>query len=296
MPPSFPASLLRGLAWLLGLPGRELRRGIARRFAARELRRDSKRARIVATNLALIGADPGLKEAVLRHTALTALESLRLWTRPAATNLREVVEVEGEAALRAAEAGGRGLLLVAPHHGNWELLVQWMAARGPFSLLYTRGGSPAVDAFLRRARERGGVTAVAADAHGMKPLLRALQRGEAVGITPDQVPEGPGGLWSPFFGQPALTMTLIHRLAGRSGAPLVLAAAERRDDGRFRIRLRPLPPEVTSGTLQAGVDALNLAVEDFVRPALAQYQWTYKRFMARRPGEDPVNPYWPHCY
>lgn len=292
----FPALLLRGLAWLLGLPGRGLRRRLARRFAARELRRNSKRARIVATNLALIGADPALRAEVLEHTALTVLESLRLWTRPPARNLREVVAVEGEAVLREAEAAGRGVLLVAPHHGNWELLVQWMAARGPFSLLYTRGASPALDAFLRRSRERGGVTAVPADAHGMKPLLRALQRGETVGITPDQVPEGPGALWSTFFGQPALTMTLIHRLAGHSGARLVLGAAERRADGRFTVRLQALPEAVTAPPLEAGVDALNRAVEAFVRPALAQYQWTYKRFMARRPGEPAVNPYWPHCY
>jgi len=76
----------------------------------------------------------------------------------------------------------------------------------------------------------------------------------------------------------------------------VLAAAEREADGRFRILIEPLPPAVTSGTVQDGVDALNLAVEAMVRRDPMQYQWTYKRFKGQRPGEPLVNPYWPECY
>jgi KDO2-lipid IV(A) lauroyltransferase len=53
---------------------------------------------------------------------------------------------------------------------------------------------------------------------------------------------------------------------------------------------------VTSGPVEAGLDALNSAVEAFVRRDLTQYQWTYKRFKGQRPNEAPVNPYWPECY
>ena len=287
------AQALRALAWLAGLPKPALRRRIAGWLAARELRGESTRARIVACNLRLVGLDAGMQRDALLHTMLTALESLRFWTRPGASNLAEVVDVEGLDELAAAEAAGP-VLLVAPHHGNWELLVQWMARRRAFSLLYTAAESPALDRFLRLARERHGVRAVPADAHGMKPLLRALQQGGTVGITPDQVPDAGGALWSPFFGVPALTMTLIHRLAERSDARLVIGAAVRRDDGRFTLRFEALP--MTSGPVQAQIDAMNLAVEAFVRREPAQYQWTYKRFKGQRPGEELVNPYWPECY
>jgi KDO2-lipid IV(A) lauroyltransferase len=131
----------------------------------------------------------------------------------------------------------------------------------------------------------------------MKHLLRALKRGETLGITPDQTPDATGGQWSPFFGVPALTMTLLHRLGTRHPeARFLLAAAERLPGGRFRIVIEPLPATVTSGPVQVGLDALNSAVEAFVRRDLAQYQWTYKRFKGQRANEAPVNPYWPECY
>lgn len=296
MPVPLTAHALRALAWLAGCPGRRLRRRIAEHLAARECRRGSANARVVDCNLRLVGLDPALAEPALVQTVLTFLESLRFWTRPPAENLREVIGVDG---LEHFEAAGRAgpVVVVGLHHGNWELLVQWLAARGPFTLLYTRGKSPTFDGFLRRVRERCGVTAVAADAHGLKPLLRSLQRGEAVGIMPDQTPDGAGAAWSTFFGVPVLTMTLLHRLAARHReARFVLAIARREPDGRFRIVLEPLPDGVTSGTVQDGVDALNLAIEAVVRRDPDQYQWTYKRFKGQRPGEPLVNPYWPECY
>lgn len=253
-------------------------------------------ARVAGCNLRLTGLDEAMRHMALVQTQLSLLESLRFWTRPRAENLREIIDVVGLAHIEAAERAGP-VVIVAPHYGNWELLVQWLAARRPLTLIYTRAKLAAVDAFLRLVREGGGVRVVPADVHGMKPLLRALQRGETLGITPDQTPDEAGGEWSPFFGRPCLTMTLIHRLGVRHpGTSFLLAAAERLGDGRFRIVIEPLPATVTSGPVQTGVDALNSAVEAFVRRDLAQYQWTYKRFKGRRPGEALVNPYWPECY
>jgi KDO2-lipid IV(A) lauroyltransferase len=297
---SLLAHALRALAWLAGFAGGALRQRIALAVATREVRRQSARARVVACNLRLAALDPALAEAAIAQTLLTFLESLRFWTRPRAENLREVIALEDDVE-RCFPSGpakrGRPLVVVGPHLGNWELLVQWLAAHGPFTLLYTRGKSLTIDRFLRRVRERSGVTALPADAHGLKPLLRALKRGETVGIMPDQTPDGPGGRWSTFFGVPTLTMTLLHRLAMRHPeAQFVLAAAMRRPDGRFELRIEPLPPAVTSGPVQGSVDALNLAIETMVRRDPTQYQWTYKRFKGQRPGEPLVNPYWPECY
>jgi KDO2-lipid IV(A) lauroyltransferase len=290
------AHALRALAWLAGLPGPGLRQAIAERVAALDCRRRGTMVRVVDCNLRLAGLDAAMTRPVLMQTQLTLLEGLRFWTRPRATNLRAITEVVGLPHLEAGERAGP-VVIVAPHYGNWELLVQWLAERRPLTLVYTRAKSSAVDAFLRLARERGGVSAVPADVHGMKPLLRALQRGETLGITPDQTPDAAGGQWSRFFGVPCLTMTLLHRLGTRHPeARFLLAAAERLADGCFRIVIEPLPPTVTSGPVEAGLDALNSAVEAFVRRDLTQYQWTYKRFKGQRLGEAPVNPYWPECY
>lgn len=286
------AHALKALAWCAGLPSHRLRRAMASFAARREIRTQSKRARIVACNLRLTGQPAAWQGPVLEHTALTLMESLRIWTRPSRRNLAQIVEAQGLDALADAEARG-AVIVVAPHQGNWELLLQWLAARRSFAVLYTRGESAAMDRFLRLVRERHGVKAVPADPHGIKPLLRLLQQGGSIGITPDQRPES-GALWSPFFGVPAPTMTLIHRLQERSGATLVLAAAERRDDDRFVVRIAPMTAEVTSGPMQHRVDAMNLAIEAFVREAPLQYQWSYKRY--RSPDDPDRNPYWPECY
>ncbi|MGL6289421.1 MAG: lauroyl acyltransferase [Silanimonas sp.] len=293
-PPS--AHALRALAWLAGLPGARLRAAIAERLADRECQHRGGRARVIDCNLRLVALDPRLTRSILVQTYITLLESLRFWTRRRATNLRAVAEVDGLQHLEAGERAGP-VVIVAPHYGNWELLVQWVATRRPLTLIYTRGKSAAFDGFLRLVRERNGVCAVPADLHGLKPLLRALQRGETVGITPDQTPDAAGGLWSPFFGVPALTMTLLHRLGVRHPeARFVMAVAERMPKGRFRVIIQPLPAAVTSGPVRVGLDALNSAVEAMARRDPTQYQWTYKRFKGQRADEAPVNPYWPECY
>jgi Kdo2-lipid IVA lauroyltransferase/acyltransferase len=293
------ARLLHAAAWLIGsLPPRAMAAlaGLAAHLAGRR-GRDWQVAR---TNLALVataaGIAPGRRQvhAAVRNARLTALESLRFWTRPAARNLRRVRAVEGAGHLDQALASGRGAILAAPHYGNWELLNQWLAARTPLAVLYAPPGSGAVEAFLTRARARPGVLPVRADAAAVRRLLRRLQDGGVLGILPDQQPKRGEGVHAPFFGQPALTMTLLSRLAARSGATVLLAAAERDPDERgFTIRIEPVDAAVADRDPARAAAALNAAIERLVLRAPLQYQWTYKRFSIQPDGS---NPYWPQCY
>ena len=133
-------------------------------------------------------------------------------------------------------AEGRGLIIAAPHYGNWELLIEYLASRAPFTLVYRVPETRAGDVFLRRARGGANVQLVPAESNAMRPLWRALKAGEIVGITPDQQPKFGGGVFAPFFGKAALTLSLIPKLAERSGAPVLFAYAEPVPGG-FEIRL-----------------------------------------------------------
>jgi KDO2-lipid IV(A) lauroyltransferase len=107
-----------------------------------------------------------------------------------------------------------------------------------------------------------------------------------VGILPDQQPKQGEGEFAPLFGTPALTMVLLSRLAQRTGATVLFAFAERLQDGRgFRLHFLPAPPGVADPDLATAVAALNRGVEDCVRIAPAQYQWHYKRYSIRPPGD-----------
>ncbi len=282
-------------------------RGAADALAARTLRSNAREARVARRNLELVYPDllpaerAELQHAILRSTARQTVETLRLWTRPSAQNLESIDEHIGTAHLDAAIASGRGVVVLAPHHGNWELLNQWLASRTPLAILYAPPESPVGDAFLQQVRatqdQAGRVTQVRAEASGVRQLFKWLKDGGVVGILPDQQPKQGEGEFAPFFGRPALTMSLPGRLAARTGATVLLAWCERIADSpsgpRFALHVEPAPDGIADADPARSAAALNRAVEHVARRDPAQYQWTYKRFSLQPDGQ---NPYWPDCY
>ena len=221
----------------------------------------------------------------LDHTGRALAETCRFWTRPATDNLPLVREVQGAALLGAAQAAGRGVIVAAPHLGHWELLNQWLAARAPIAIVYRPPRQAWMEGLLLRARGHGGVTQVRAEAAGVRQLFRVLKAGGTVGILPDQQPKQGDGEFAPFFGVPAFTMTLLPRLANKTGATVLFAFAERLAGGDgFRIRIAPAPEAIDDAEASRATAALNAGVEACVRLAPAQYQWTYKRWSMRPAG------------
>ena len=298
----FTAALLYALAWgVARLPWpllRALADGIARLLVAT----DAREASVTRRNLELIrpDLDPAARDAlvreIMRTTARKAFETLRLWTRPATRNLADIVETHGEALFDAALADGRGLIVAAPHMGNWELLNQWLASKTPLAILYRPPESAIGEAFLRRVRAHadGDIEQVRAEASGVRSLLKRLQKGGVVGILPDQQPKAGDGEFAPFFGKQALTMSLLGRLAARSHAQVLYCWCERLPDSsppRFAMHVEAAADGVADADPQRAVAALNAGMEAIARRDFTQYQWTYKRYTLRPPGSGEENPY-----
>ena len=293
--------LLFSLAWIPGqLPlalQRAIGHGVGRLVRAANLRE----ARIAARNLELIAPTMPAPERdrlaldILRATGANAMETLRVWTRGRASNLALVRDVRGRERLDAALAQGRGAIVSAPHYGNWELMIEYLAVVAPFSLVYRVPEKRFGDVFLRLARRGHNVTLVPAESTAMRPLFRALQAGQLVGITPDQQPKLGAGEFAPFFGRQALTLTLIPKLAQRSGAPVVYAWAEPVAGG-FDIVFEDAPADIANPDLRIATTAMNAKVEEIARRHPDWYQWTYKRFSRRPKGSGEANPYYPDCY
>lgn len=296
------AAVLYALAWAFArLPWpwlRALADGLARLWIAR----DAREARVARRNLELIRPDldatarEALLSAILRMTARQAFETLRCWVRQPARNLASIVEVHGEHLFDAALREGQGLIVAAPHMGNWELLHQWLARRTPLAILYRPPESAIGEAFLRRVRANAGgnVEQVRAEAAGVRTLLKRLRKGGVVGILPDQQPKAGEGEFAPFFGKQALTMTLLGRLAARSGARVLVCWCERLPgDGapRFALHIEAAPDGIADADPRRAVAALNIGVETVARRDFVQYQWTYKRYTLRPPGSGEENPY-----
>ena len=292
---------LYALAWIVGRLPLPAQRALGAWAGHLRLVLDRRASRVARRNLEIIQPDwtPAQRETevdrILRATGSNALETIRIWTRPRADNLALVRNLYGESLLADALAQGRGLILAAPHFGNWELLIEYMASRGPFSLVYRVPEKRFGDIFLRLARGGENVLLVPAETNAMRPLFRALKAGETVGITPDQQPKLGAGEFAPFFGRQSLTLSLIPKLAARSGAPVVFAYAEPVPGG-FDIHIETAMATIASDDLVLATTAMNAQVEAIARRDLRQYQWTYKRFSKRPPGSGETNPYRPDCY
>jgi len=263
-------------------------------------RLDAREQRVAGRNLELAYPDMlpaqrrDLQHTVLRTTARQALETLRLWTRPHVENLRLIERVEGRQLLDDAIATGRGVIIAAPHYGNWELLNQWFASLQPIALLYRPPESAVGEAFLRRVRADVGdrVTQIRAEGAGIRQLFKLLKAGGMVGILPDQQPKAGDGEFAPFFGIDAFTMTLVGRVAERSAATVLFAYCEQTSSApRFTLRFEAAPTGIDSADPLTATTALNAGVERVARRDPAQYQWTYKRFKMRPDGSSEPNPY-----
>jgi KDO2-lipid IV(A) lauroyltransferase len=249
--------------------------------------------RVTVRNLELCYPDlPAHERGALARRSLvesgkTLTEAIALWLGPVQRSLRLVREVRGAEVLQAAVDAGRGVLLVSPHLGSWEVIGLYVGQRHPMICMYRPPRQHSFDTLVRESRQRTGTRVVPTDAQGIKALFHALKRGEVVGILPDQDPRDAGGaVFAPFFGVQANTMTLISRLAAKTGAAVIFTFAERLSAGRgFRLHLIPAAPAVADPDPVRAATALNAGVETCVRMAPAQYQWSYKRFRSRPQGE-----------
>jgi len=244
----------------------------------------SRKRRIVEANLALARADldtvarKRLARECVRETGISLVEAFGIWTNPRRT-LAAVHEVHGQALFDAAIAAKRGLILCAPHLGSWEVANYWIGARTPFATFYTQPRYLQAEALLRKLREGGASIQFPIDDSGVRRVFRHLREGGVVSIMPDHVPRA-GSVVAPFFGVPALTMTLLPRLAQRAGACVLMLFVERVPQG-FRVHFREPPPALADPDPLTACAAMNAAIEACVREAFTQYQWNYKRFKAR---------------
>lgn len=251
---------------------------------------------VVRSNLALCfpDMDQAKRERLYRRHLVEmmrlVLESGAVWFWPRDRLQRHVRRVDGWDQVLAAADRGKGVLLVGAHFGNWEILPLWVSMQVPFTALYKAPRQPGFDERVTNSRQRFGARLIASGSPAMRRLLAGLRRGEAIGLLADQQPKQGEGVFADFFGQPALTMTLVNRLARRTGCAVLLASAQRLEHGRgWHLRFEPAGPAITDEDPARAAGAMHRWLEQEIRRNPAQYLWSYKRF-SRQPDGRP-SPY-----
>ena len=200
-----------------------------------------------------------------------------VWLAPARRVL-PAAHIESLDLPRAALAQGRGLIFLTPHLGCFEILAQAVAEHIPLTVLYRPPRKDALKPLLEQARARPSMRLAPANLSGVRMLMKALKGGQAIGLLPDQVPQQGEGAWAGFYGRPAYTMTLPAKLQQMSGAPIILAYAERLEHGRgYLLRFVPFE-ETLSGTPEEQARSINAAMEKLIALCPAQYFWSYNRY------------------
>ena len=229
--------------------------------------------------------EPAIWRAAVAEAGKGALELPAIWMRSQEEAARLVVEVHGWGLIEIALAAGKGAILLTPHLGCWEITAQYASRLHPITVLYSPPKLQAAEPLMQHGRTREGMKSVRPDLSGLRTMLRALHKGEAIGILPDQVPGSGEGEWTEFFGRPAYTMTLVTRLAQSTGAPVLFVYAERLPRGRgYRLHVVPMPDPLPGETPQR---RLNRAIEGLVRRCPAQYLWAYNRYKVPAGVEPP---------
>ena len=247
--------------------------------------------------LAAHAAQAGVPRAQWRGSIASAgrmvLELPFLWMRPPGTPILPRVRFEGEALLERALAQGRGVLLLTPHMGSFEVTAQAIAERfghiRPITVLYRPARQPWLQDLVKTSRERPSLLAAPASLSGVRQMIRALRKGEMVGLLPDQVPPDGMGVWAPFFGRPAYTMTLASRLVQQTGAVLLLTWGERLPRGAGYVqRFFEFPGELPEDAAESAA-MINRAMERLILQCPQQYLWAYNRYKAPRsqPQAEP---------
>lgn len=249
-----------------------------------------KTARMMRANIQASGVavDAATQRRILRRnigeSGKALLETFAIWQRSDATVLAWLRQCDGWEHVEAALARGKGIIFLTPHLGCFEITSIFYAARHPITVLYRPPRKSWIMPMIASGRSRGQVRLAPATSQGVKDLLMALKKGEAIGILPDQAPSTGEGEWAPFFGRPAYTMTLACKLAQKTGASVIMAFGERLSWGRgYHLRLTALAD--SSINTPTG---LNAALEAQIRQCPEQYLWSYNRHKVRAHTQPPL--------
>lgn len=241
-------------------------------------------------NMVLALGEEGERRArfsAIAHAGRQSLELPKIWLRPLEEAAGRVVKITGWELVEEATRAGNGILYLTPHLGCFEITAQYLSTHAPITVLYRPPKQAWLQTMIETGRAREQLHIAPADLTGVRALLKALKKGEAVGMLPDQAPKVGEGRWIDFFGKPAYTMTLAARLS-ESGATVLMVWAERLPAGAgYHFHLQR-PTQTIAGSTEERALQISREIETLIRQCPEQYLWGYNRYKRPRGVEAPL--------
>ena len=254
---------------------------------------NSSMKRVSSINLKLaypelnIEQHQALLKKTLKNQCLTYVESIKIWGMPQKYNVGLIKNIFGEQHLTEALNSEKGTIVVLLHLGNWELVNVWLNQYTAPVIMYKPSKNKGIDRFMLEARQSTRAKLVPTDENGVRAIFKHLKQGGLTVILPDHLPKESGGIYADFFGQKALSTTLVSKLASKTQCNVIGISCLRNSDTHFDIHCTQLSENILSKDLQVSVNQLNQDVEAMINVAPEQYIWSYKRFR-KVEGEDNI--------
>ncbi|MDF2417454.1 lipid A biosynthesis acyltransferase [Acinetobacter beijerinckii] len=245
----------------------------------------SKISKIIRLNIKI--ALPNLTETeyqllsahAIRNELTAYFEFLSIWGSANEKNIKRVQTVVGEQYLHDALAEQKGLVLIVPHFGTWEVMNAWLSQYTQMTILYKPVKNPDADQFVRDARSREQAHLVPTDESGVRQIFKALKQGGTTAILPDHTPDH-GGEMIEYFGIPLASSSLSAKLIQKTKAKALLLYAKRNEQDGFDMFIEPIDPRVYEGSAEDGTLVIHQTLEKLIQQYPEHYHWSYKRFSA----------------
>ena len=228
-----------------------------------------------------------ITRAAIRNELMSYFEFFSIWGSTNQKNIERVHKVIGEDLLHDALAQNKGLVLIVPHFGTWEIMNAYVAQFTSMTIMYKPVKNQAADQFVRAARSREQANLVPTDESGVRQIFKALKQGGTTVILPDHTPNV-GGEYIPYFGVPLATSNLSAKLIQKTKARALFLYALRNEDAGFDIHIEAIDEKIYQGDANQGTGIIINTIENLIQRHPEHYHWSYKRFRAH---EDLGNIY-----
>ncbi len=227
-----------------------------------------------------------ISKLAIRNELMSYFEFFSIWGASNQKNLSRIEHIYGEQYFHDALAENKGLVLIVPHFGTWEIMNAWFAQYTQMTIMYKPVKDPSADYFVRQARSRENALLVPTDESGVRQIFKALKQGGTTVILPDHTPNI-GGEMIPYFGLPLATSNLSAKLIQKTKAKALFLYALRNENGNFDMHIEPMNDAIYQGTANEGSEVIFEALEALIRKYPEHYHWSYKRFKAS-PETDSI--------
>ncbi|OGS19940.1 MAG: hypothetical protein A3J83_01510 [Elusimicrobia bacterium RIFOXYA2_FULL_40_6] len=199
-------------------------------------------------------------------------------------NISSVVKFTGAEDFKAAYSRNKGVLMIAAHFSNWELLGVAIAQNGfPLSVIARKLYIEELDELLIQSRESMGMKIIRRGLNDSPMgILRALKKNHCLAMLIDQNIKSVASVYVDFFGRKALTPSGLASLALKTGAPVVSGMIVREKDDTFRVEMSKQVKLINTGDeeqdLIKNTQVFTGIIESYIRRYPDQWVWFHKRW------------------